>query len=195
LKGPVIEGVPQYPTDAQDRIYPLRIRTIRDPQKEIPCLLIYTLDEDSSSSGDGNYLDRVCRLTLEFVVAGKDTDVEEDADKLCAQVEETIKTDPRLGGLLSRKGLVLKSTNMQLSGGGNLVYIGGVMEFDAHYTTILIEEDEGPDRPTEVFVKAQVNADAYEDILDPKEEPIVEPPQSVCDPLTGCDLPEFGGLL
>lgn len=109
------------------RVYKSRVYAL-DPDLELPCLLIYTPDEQTGApdGGDGSFcspaaMERQITLAVEAVVTAT-ANADDTLDQICKEVEVKVATDATLGGKV--RSLKLTNTTTQFQGGDSQKPVG-----------------------------------------------------------------------
>lgn len=188
LKGPETEPA----TMAGSKVYDAMFLPIQGDES-VPCLIVYTSDEPSKPTGDAQYLERTCTVTIEGAVVASEDEINEVLDQLTDQVEAVIDADPRLAGLVMHD-LILKNTTSSGITQGQHVMAWFRMDYDAVYQSRrTVDEYPTITAPTKVWSDPHTDPQPYEDILgiNPLPKSNVE---TACGP-DGCQLPFYQGEL
>jgi hypothetical protein len=151
-------------------------------QKRESVLSVYTGDENSTDSPDGQHRVRTLIVSIEGMAGGGD-DLDDTLDTMTEQVEAAIDADPTMGKLLAEP-MELQATTSEISARGNQQVGAFRMDFECQYMTPLIEELPGV-LPTTVYVNPHPNPDLY-------EAPVGQGPDC---PDGVCNPPFYGGDL
>ena len=101
----------------------------------LPCLLVYTLEEETEPASMGNTgtLERTVTLAIEAVVKATET-LDDTLDKICKEVEIALMADPTLGGLA--KDSYIMSTEIDEDVVGEKPVGVARMEFNVIYLAV-----------------------------------------------------------
>jgi hypothetical protein len=100
---------------AGTRVFKSRIYPLTDA--EMPALLVYTTTEDSERDGMGETLARSLSLVVEGYIKSSAT-IDNQLDKLSAEVESAMASDRTLGGLA--RDCYLSGTEINFTGDGEV---------------------------------------------------------------------------
>ena len=107
----------------------------------MPALMVYTTNEKSQEYPDGSQLQRALVLTIEgAVVQTEGQDIDDDLDALIFAVENAIKADPQIVGILAQD-LILTNTMTEVYPTGEKIFAAFQLTFDAHYFTAFNDPD------------------------------------------------------
>ena len=101
-------------TTTETRVFTNRVRAMK--KKDLPGLIIYTVEEDSDPGAVGGHLNRTLDLAVEAYVKTSET-IDDDLDTIAAEVETAIASDPTLGGLA--QDVLYASSELFLDGEGD----------------------------------------------------------------------------
>lgn len=92
---------------------------------ELPAIIVYTVSEEASRSGDSEDRDRTILVAIDIRVADND-DLDDALDGIAVPVEKVLDGDPFLGGL-ALQPVDLRSTAIGLMGGENVITNGSAV--------------------------------------------------------------------
>ena len=102
-------------------------------RKREAVISVYTSDESSDRSQDGNLYTRALSISVELAMGGGD-DLDDQLDLAAEQIEAAINADPTLGTLLA-SDMVLNGTQSEIASMANQM-VGAVrMDYEATYYT------------------------------------------------------------
>lgn len=163
-------------------------------QRREAVLSVYTGDESSQRSNDGQLVDRTLVVSIEGMAGGGD-DLDDTLDTMAEAVEAALEADPTLGGLLSAD-IELTATTSEITARGNQQVGAFRMDFDAKYQTartLPVLDALWPEQPlpTQVFITPEPTPAAYvpplngivpptieREVVAPSQQP--ETPPDVC---------------
>lgn len=185
---------------ADDAIFTSLDRPL-NPEHDFPAAIIYTLDSRRGPQDYGNSLTpRIVDVAIELGVVGTHLDALARAQVLADQVEDLLRADQSLGGLVNRiqwRETVSDQWSVGAGAGGTTVGVSLLQyEVDIYTQEVdphLLEPVDGPETiPGSVVVCGHpVPPDEFDPMTGGDRSPIGGAP--VCDPVHGCDLPAYGG--
>lgn len=107
-------------------------RTRPTQANELPCAIVYALDESAGYAGVSRSLRRSLSVAIEMRVAATDA-LDDVLDGYCLAVETAIGADPRLGGLALDSRL--SSTTIGLDGEGETRQALATLTYRVDYFT------------------------------------------------------------
>jgi hypothetical protein len=157
-------------------------------QKREAVLSIYTADEASERSPDGQLMTRTLTVSIEGLAGGGD-DLDDVLDTFAGEVEAALEADPTLGNLL-HDDMVLTGTTSEITARGNQQVGAFRMDYECRYLTQRIDEGPPGVLPTMVYVNPIPGAAEYELLFGGAAQNAGGPcKDGVCDP------PFYGGDL
>ena len=190
IRDAIAERLVTAATLAGANVFTSRARPILEIlQKREAVLSVYTADESSQRTKDGQLLERTVTASVEAAAGGGD-DLDDTLDLLAEQVEAAIDADPTLGNLLS-DDMELTATTSEITARGNQQVGAFRMDFECKYLTPRITEPAGV-LPTQVFVNSFPGPDAYRQMLQRPDSSAPESVQSACED-GSCDVAAWAG--
>lgn len=119
-------------TTTGDRVF--KTRTLKVPADKLPCLLIYTLEEDSelvTMAADPTLMREAGLVIVGLAQAAANLD--DLLDRIAAEVETALGADPKLAGLA--KNSWLEETAVSPAGEGEQEQGSIALTFTVQYTT------------------------------------------------------------
>lgn len=113
------------------RVYTSRVYNTR--QEDLPCLLVYTLEDEVSESvtiGYPRIVDRDMLLAVEVRVQAV-ADFDDLVDTICEEVETALAADVTVGG--NARDLMHNSTQISFTADGSRPFGSALMSFNIRY--------------------------------------------------------------
>lgn len=108
-------------------------------RKQQAVISIYTSDESSQRTDDGNLYSRALMVSVELAMGGGD-DLDDRLDEAAEQIEAVVNADPTLGTLLA-SDMTLVGTVSEIASAGNQL-IGAVrMDYECTYYSDAYQQD------------------------------------------------------